>query len=183
MARAIGPLVRLRTRAIYADVAKRETWYSPLLLSAGTLDEIHFWLNNFNFGEGYSFKPMPITTKIMFTDASESGYGGFMMKRAGEVVVVGNFTDSEQQTSSTMRELLAVQYCLQSLTSRLAHESVTINVDNFAASRILTVGSAKPHLQEIAINIFRICLKYNIKLIATWVPSLQLFLQISHNFL
>ena len=92
------------------------------------------------------------------------------MKRAGEVVVVGKFTDSEQQTSSTTRELLAVQYSLQSLSSRLAHESVTINVDNFAASRILTVGSAKPHLQQIAINIFSICLKHNIKLIATWVP-------------
>ena len=43
-------------------------------------------------------------------------------------------------------------------------------VDNFAASRILTVGSARSHLQEIALSIFQICLSYNIKLIATWVP-------------
>ena len=69
-----------------------------------------------------------------------------------------------------MRELLAVQYSLQSLTANLTHESVRIYLDNFPATRILTVGSAKAHLQEIAINIFKICLSYNIKLLPTWVP-------------
>ena len=145
MSLAIGPLVRLRTRAMYADVAKSESWYSPLRLSADALDEIQFWLTNYNFSEGYSFKPMPVTTKILFTDASDDGYGGYLVKRAGHVVVVGKFSELEHRTSSTTRELLAVKYSLESLASKLAHESVRAYVDNFAASRILTVGSAKEH--------------------------------------
>ena len=77
--------------------------------------------------------------------------------------------EQEFQASSTMRKLLAVKYSLLSLTSQLEHEAVRVYVDNFAASRILTVGSAKAHLQNIAINIFTLCLSHNIKLIATWV--------------
>ena len=84
--------------------------------------------------------------------------------------MVGKFSEAALNTSSTMRELLAVQHSLQSLTGLLSNESVRVYVDNFAASRILTVGSARSHLQEIALSIFQISLSYNIKLIATWVP-------------
>ena len=167
---AVGPLTRLRTRAMYADIATSDDWHSPLDMSEDTFAELKFWLTHYNFTTGYSFKPSPITTTILFTDASDDGYGGYLVKRAGQAVVVGKFSEHAQSMSSTMRELLAVQYSLQSLTSLLANESVRVYVDNFSASRILTVGSAKSHLQAIAINIFQICLFYNIKLIATWVP-------------
>ena len=87
-------------------------------------------------------------------------------ERAGQAV--GKFSENAHNTSSTVRELLAVQYCLQSLTSLLSNEAVRVYVDNFSASRILTAGSARPHLQAIALNIFQACLCHNIKL--TWVP-------------
>ena len=170
---AVGPLTRLQTRAMYADVGKCDAWYFPFAVSTDTLEEFEFWLTNYNFDTGYSFKPSPVTTKILFTYASDNGYGGYMVKRAGEAVVVGKFSAAALNTSSTMRELLAVQHSLQSLTGLLSNESVRAYVDNFAASRILTVGSARSQLQEIALSIFQICLSYNIKLIATWVPRTE----------
>ena len=167
---AVGTIVRLRTRAMYADIANTDSWYSPVNMSNETMDELKFWFQNYNFDVGYSIKPMPVTTKILFTYASDEGYGGFLVKRMGKTIVAGKFSTEESSTSSTMRELLAVKYSLQSLTSQLENESVRIYVDNFAASRILTVGSAKFHLQDIAITIFKICLTHNIKLLTSWVP-------------
>ena len=34
----------------------------------------------------------------------------------------------------------------------------------------MEVGSSKPHLQLIAIDIFDICIVHNIKLIPSWIP-------------
>ena len=38
------------------------------------------------------------------------------------------------------------------------------------ASRILMVGSSKPHLQQIAIDIFSACLSFDISLDWQWLP-------------
>ena len=170
MHHAVGPLVRLQTRAIYAALARAESWYAQICLDAATLAEIAFWRDNYNFHSGYSFKPRPVTSKMLFTDASEDGYGGFLVKRGGHAVVAGKFGAIDLTTSSTHRELAAVKYALQSLTSVLTNESITIFTDNFSASRILAVGSSKSHLQRLAIDIFRICLRNNVRLIPQWVP-------------
>ena len=52
----------------------------------------------------------------------------------------------------------------------LQKQSVQANINNFTACRVLSVGSAKPHLQNIAIDVFTFCSKFNIKLIQQWIP-------------
>ena len=101
---------------------------------------------------------------MMFTDASDHGYGGFLLRRIGKNVVVGKFDDQEREISSTARELLAVKYVLQSLHNSIAHTSIRVYVDNFASSRILAVGSSKPHLQKLAMEIFTIALSNDIRI-------------------
>lgn len=109
----------------------------------------------------------------MFTDASSHGYGGFTLQRLNELICSGSFADSVIQTSSTYRELLAVKYVLKSFGDLLKNQSVQINIDNFSSSRILSVGSTKTHLQDVAIDIFMFCLSKNIKLIPQWIPREQ----------
>ena len=167
---AIGPLVRLHTRAMYSAIAGAKTWYSHITLDAKALAEIRFWQHHYNFTLGYSFKPRPITAKMLFTDASDNGYGGFLIKREGHEVAAGKFGYHDMAQSSTHRELAAVKYALQSLVSLLANESITVFTDNFAASRILAVGSSKKPLQTLALDIFVICLHNNIRLLPQWVP-------------
>ena len=49
-------------------------------------------------------------------------------------------------------------------------QSLQINMDNFGATRILTIGSSKPHLQELATEIFFYCFRNDIKITPEWVP-------------
>ena len=87
----VGPLTRLQTRAIYADIANTRSWYSPVTLSPETVAELNFWLTNYNFTTGYSFKPQQVTSKSLFTDASDEGYGGYMVNKVGKAIAVGKF--------------------------------------------------------------------------------------------
>lgn len=167
---AVGPMVRMLTRSMYAQISTTNSWYSPFVLNTETHHELQFWYDNYNFHTGYSFKPRPVVAKIVFTDASSAGYGGFLLKHVGKAVVVGKFAEHERIMSSTFRELLAVKYVLQSITSSIEHTSIRIYVDNFASSRILSVGSSKPHLQQLALEIFKIALSNDIRILPQWVP-------------
>ena len=42
--------------------------------------------------------------------------------------------------------------------------------DNWNVSRILDVGSAKDHIQDLALEIFALRVKFDIKLIPCWLP-------------
>ena len=104
------------------------------------------------------------------SDASQGGYGGFTISRLGTLICAGKFTPHETQLSSTFRELLAVKLVLQSYADILSNQAIQINIDNFSASRILTIGSSKPHLQQLSTEIFHYCSKNNIKLSPEWTP-------------
>ena len=45
---ALGPVVRLWTRAIYSDIGQADCWDKPFLLSEETHTEVLFWRDNFN---------------------------------------------------------------------------------------------------------------------------------------
>lgn len=69
-----------------------------------------------------------------------------------------------------LSELLCVKYVLESFGNRLSKQSVLWHSDNVNVSRIIEAGSRKLDLQQIAIDIYDLCLKYNLILHATWVP-------------
>ena len=167
---AIGPLVRLFTRHIYHEIEMRSSWYEQIRISPKAIAELTFWENNIEYVNGFTFKHAPTTSKIVFTDAAGTGWGGFTLFRLEELICSGKFNAFEQQQSSTYRELLAVKLVLQSYGQILANQSIQVNVDNFSASRILSVGSRKTNLQNLAIDIFYHCMKYNVKLIPCWIP-------------
>ena len=100
---------------------------------------------------------------MVFTDASDKGYGAFAVNRLEKLICSGKFPKADMSTSSTFRELLAVKYALESFGEKLRNESMQINIDNQAAVRILEVGSSKEILHELALQIFSLTLRYNIK--------------------
>ena len=77
---AIGPLVRLFTRNMYQEIENRVSWCKPKIISKKTKDELEFWLNNIYIYNWYMFKPRALTTCLVFTDASDNRYGGFILK-------------------------------------------------------------------------------------------------------
>ena len=141
---------------MYAAIAKA-SWYAQIFLDATTLAEIAFWRDNYNFSSGYTLKLRPVTSKMLFTVASEDGYGGFLVKRGGHAVVAGKFGILDLATSSPPR-------------TRVGQVRLTVVTDNFPASRILDVGSSKSQLQRLALDIFQICLRNNVRIIPQWFP-------------
>ena len=55
----------------------------------------------------------------------------------------------------------------------MQNQSVQVNIDNSSACRILSVGRAKPHIQNITFGVFTFCSKFTIKLIPQWIPREQ----------
>lgn len=109
---------------------------------------------------------MVCATSAVYTDASNFAFGGYLATCNGEPVR-GMFSPADAYTSSTYREVMAVFYVLQSYAERLRHQRVRVFVDNMDSSRILVVGRANPHLQEIADDVFTICLNFT----SPWNPS------------
>ena len=43
-------------------------------------------------------------------------------------------------------------------------------IDNKNVKKVLSVGSRTPELQEIVIDIFRLCIQHNKQLVPEWIP-------------
>ena len=78
--------------------------------------------------------------------------------------------DQNINTSSMYRELKTIFYVLQSYAAKLEGQKVKVFVDNMGVFRILKVGSFKPHLQKVAVDIFRLCFALVISLDSQWLP-------------
>ena len=167
---AIGPLVQLISRKMYSFIDNSPTWDTPHTISSGVTDEIQFWTSNLYHVNGYKIKDRHSITKVVYTDASDHSYGGYIVQRLGNTIAHGSFSIDEIDASSTYRELLAVKYVIQSFPQKLQHQTVLWHSDNFNVSTIINKGSPKDHLQDLALDIFCLSLRHDIKLISKWIP-------------
>ena len=74
------------------ELENRVSWYESKIISREMKGELEFWLNNIYIYNGYTFKPRALATCLVFTDARDGGYGGFILKRLNKKV----FTASEK---------------------------------------------------------------------------------------
>ena len=73
-------------------------------------------------------------------------------------------SSSEQETSSTYRELLAIHFALQAFQPLLKNCDVKLFTDSQMAERITEVESMKFEYHQLAISIFSTCLRATIHL-------------------
>jgi hypothetical protein len=169
MTLAIGNVALLRSRALYSVINSRYSWNDHIALPQNAREELKFWFKNV---ESFNGKPIwfsPGATRIVYSDASDSGYGGYMVE-LGPSVAHGLWSEAEASLSSTWRELKAVYLVLQSFAQKLAGHRVKWFTDNQGVMYIIQSGSKKEHLQEGALEIHYICLAHNIKLEVEWIP-------------
>ena len=153
---AIGPLTRLFTKQMHVFIESRFSWDSVRLIPFEVETEVLFWQNNLKHTNGAQIRLSPHVNKIVYSDASDKSYGGYIVQRFGETVARGDFDKREISTSSTYRELLAVKYILQSFNEHLKSQHVQWCSDNQNVSRIIRGGSSKNHLHALAIDIYNI---------------------------
>ena len=76
--------------------------------------------------------------------------------------------------SSTWRELTAVEFALQLFLPLIKSTHSKRFSDSKTASKIIQVGSMKPDLHKIALQVFQVCLDNKIDLDIQWVPRTEL---------
>ena len=111
----------------------------------------------------------PGATRIVFSDASSSGFGGHIVE-VGPDIAHGLWLEYEASLSSTWRELKAVSLVLASFTAKLEGHRVKWFTDNQNVVRIVEAGSKRQHLQFVALSIFKTCFKRGIRLDMSWIP-------------
>ena len=169
MQSAVGHLVRLRTRSLYICVQTRASWDAPVMVSSEALGELIFWKENLRSLNESSFTDELDIEKSIFCDASGAGFGGYIADLHGSEVV-GSWSESESMLSSTWRELEAVYRFVHSSLDSLEGHSVLVNTDNKNVCSILQVGSKKPYLQEVALQVNSLCIENHITLTPKWIP-------------
>ena len=129
MSLAIGLIARLRTRALYALINERACWSDRLSLSEDAKDELFFWHQNIAVLNGCAIWFSPGITRVAYSDASSTGFGGFVVE-LGPRISHGQWTPDQASCSSTWRELRAVDQVLRSFAANLQGHTVKWFSDN-----------------------------------------------------
>jgi len=157
------------TRSLYGVLNSRNSWCTQLQLSAEAIDELQFWLSQISRFNGQDLWPKPSAVRVVYSDASNTGYGGYTVEHGGQIAN-GQWTEEEACQSSTWRELRAVRLVLESFGPQLQNVRVRWFTDNQNVVRIVLNGSKKPILQREALGIFDIAVKARIQLEPEWIP-------------
>ena len=73
MSLVLGPITRLRTRAVCVDINHSRSWANKLVLSAESQAELKIWLDSVDFLNGKPIWFSSGATQVVFSDASTSG--------------------------------------------------------------------------------------------------------------
>ena len=173
--RALGPVVRLRTRRTYGFLMENVTkfcWGYHLALHEDCREELNFWFENIKDLNGFQFSAKLSMKDIDFevcSDASQVGVFGYQFSDSYEILLRRVFNSQERNSSSTYRELVALRdIYLSSVAERYAGRTVRHLTDNQAVPRIVYFGSRNESLQAIAMLLFMRCRQLNITLLVEW---------------
>ena len=126
-------------------------------LSPEALREVQLWKDSFEDCHGQPiWKTNPKINVISYSDASDSGWGGYCVNVVG-TEVAGSWSKVESKESSTWRELRGTRLVLMSVIDKLAGKTARHRTDNMNVEHILKVGSPKPkpHSEAVAIYTLR----------------------------
>jgi hypothetical protein len=166
---AVGNISRLLTRSCDEAIECRESWDQLLLISPSIRTELSFWHDNIDHINGRPMSPKSSGVAVVYFDASNSGFGGYLV-HCGSEFVSGNWSKHLASSSSTLKELLAVKFVLLSLLNQLAGLTVKWFTDNQNILKIISYGSGKAYLQSEALSIYYICCHHNISIEMEWIP-------------
>lgn len=168
MSLALGPVCRLMTRASYRAIESRILWTDFITLPESVAKELRFWAENITVFNGFPFKFRLAPSALVFSDASDTGYGGYVQDHSN-MRFHGEWTQAESLKSSTWRELAAVLRIISEGYPLFKNQKLKWFSDNANVPRIIKYGSVKPDLHDLALAIFDLCRVHNIVLNPEWL--------------
>ncbi|VDI48143.1 Hypothetical predicted protein [Mytilus galloprovincialis] len=142
------------------------------LTKSDSIDQINFWRFNLHEANVKPFKTDVSWQTIVYSDASNTGYGGYIVENPYNIAH-GTWLESEVSTSSTWKELTAVKNVFLSLINFLNGKNVKWFTDNQNVVSIVSKGSTKSVLQKLALDIFSTCIKHNVNIDMVWIPRTE----------
>ena len=167
----IGNIARLMTRHCYVVIENRLSWDSTICLESNDfcITELNFWRQNIDLLNVKKLGGYMCPDTLVFSDASDIACGSYVVK-GNNSVFHSNWSEEEKIKSSTFRELRAVYLALRAYSPMFQNRCIKWFTDSQNCVRIVSAGSTKFDLQEQAINIYQLCLKWNIDLDIQWIP-------------
>ena len=98
MSIALGPVTRLMTRGLYALINTHNSWCYTLTISPEAIKELQFWLGQINNFNGQNMWHSPSAIRVVYSDASSSGYGGYLVEH-GCHIAHGQWLPNERTQS------------------------------------------------------------------------------------
>jgi hypothetical protein len=171
MSRGVGPLVFIHSRHLYHAIESRISWMAHIPLSSDAVKELQFWLQNVERLNGVElFSQLVQFDNLVFSDASNTAYGGYTVNNGQYLLCQGNWSPVECGKSSTWRELKAVDNILLSLCVKFKHHKVQWFTDNQNVVRVIARGSMRHDLHTLAHSICQTCTLNHIQISPVWIP-------------
>ena len=163
-------LARFRTRYMVTNMLEASYWDMQLKINELAMEEIQFWKENFIKLNGKKLWENTFFDVIVFSDASNTGGGGYLLELNGYEIVHNLWDEIQKTKSSAYRELYMVLYILKALVHRFQNKNLYWHTDNQSVERILKVGSKKSELHHICSKIMDILTENSIGLEIVWIP-------------
>ena len=104
----VGPVSRFTTRSLYTLLNTRLSWWEMLEVTPEALRELGFWKACLADNNCQPIWHSPSAVRVVYSDASDTGYGWYVVEHGPCGVAYGQCTTHEAHQSSTWRELTAV---------------------------------------------------------------------------
>ncbi|EYC45670.1 hypothetical protein Y032_0420g1140 [Ancylostoma ceylanicum] len=163
---------QLYTRALSAKCATESTpldWHFSL--DEDENFELEYWQERLNgeFSKRFDERT-PNPTFLLLTDASSLGLGAVLYGKDKKETIFTNIPQEHRLKSSTYRELLAVEFAVNTWQETLTGYEIELRLDNQSAVIILRKGSSDPALHNLAHRILEVIKQRSIELIVRWIP-------------
>ena len=165
----VGGIARLMLKHCHRLILSRQSWDGYVRLSEEVLTELNFWYLNLNTCNSRSLNTSSKYNKVVFSDASATGCGSFIVDVEG-AVCSRSWRQHEKIKSSTWRELKGVSCALKCFRPMLANNVIKWYSDNQSVISIVQHGSMKLELHNLALEIYSFCNENNIQIQIDWVP-------------
>ncbi|XP_033761087.1 uncharacterized protein LOC117342901 [Pecten maximus] len=169
MSYILGNVVYIMTKCLSMDVALSPSWNVDIVLSGQSVEQLKFWDKSVSEINGEKFINDNSCQSIVFSDASHTGYGGYVMNTPMGTSH-GMWSEVKAGRSSTWRELSTVDRVMTSLLHVFRGRRVRWYTDNKNVVSIVNKGSMRADLQKVALSIFYTCLRNCISNDIEWVP-------------
>jgi hypothetical protein len=167
---AYGKIVYLMTKYSSLWVAERESWNSRAQLTTNVINELYFWARNLGIVINMPLVEIQAPKRfLIYSDASDTGCGAFTLDRR-DLDMVHFWNDSEKSTSSTWRELKAIEIYINMHETVFANAHLKWYTDNQGVPHVIRKGSMKIDLNISALGIHEVCMRKHIQLSVDWVP-------------